>query len=268
MKKLRFFWLVLFVYNLSFGQNLDSSDLKKYSYLIFGFYDVHDSSGFKTFKSKQGTCFFAKYHNKVFLISAKHTLLPLEGKSSTIGVNFPDTLKVRMEDTLGNNVYHNLDTHKIIDAISSNFLYNDPDVFIIEFEGASRYKLNTIEDFLTEMNENIENILTFGYPAIQLTPRTLNAFIKQEPVLTIGKVRDKNKIGKLAANDKKDKTTYLIERNNSLIKQGCSGSPVFYKSTTLGKWKFGGVFVKSGIDNLYAEIVKPEFILQLLKSHY
>jgi hypothetical protein len=68
----------------------------------------------------------------------------------------------------------------------------------------------------------------------------------------------------LRSYEKYDKTTYAIQRTDTLKKVGCSGSPVFYRKNVLDSWKFGGVFVRSSNEIPISLIVKPELVLKLL----
>lgn len=267
MKRILLLFLLTFYMNFSFGQVPNLSEFKKFSYLIFSLYDIQDSLGFVKFKSTHGTCFFTKIEDKIFLVSAKHTLLPFTKGDDKNHLDFPDTLKVRLEDMSGNVVFHNIDIRIIKDTISNFLLLLEPDIFMIEFKDAVKYKINIIDDYLRQSDEKIDNIVTFGYPAIPITPETFSKFINQAPELTTGKVLSKSEVPLLSEEDKNDNSTYLIARNDTLNKEGCSGSPVFYKSLMDNQWRFGGVFVKSGPDNIYSQIVKPKYLFQIRKNH-
>ena len=264
MIKLTLLALLILLKVSSVGQNLDTAHLQDYSYLIFGFTDVKDSSGFKTFNITQGTCFFIKSDNKTFLVSAKHAVTPWDGDSLKKKDVFPDTLKLRLEDSTGHPFFIDLDIRQTKDSITGDYFYNDPDIFLFEFFEADRFKVHTIESKIEDFDNSRTEIVTYGYPKIKLVPGNFDSFIKQKPSITSGRIINKSTIHQLPINEKINTTSFAFQRTDSLPKKGCSGSPVFYRKDSLDNWKFGGVFVRSSNEVPISTVVKPEFVQRLL----
>lgn len=260
--KFHFCFLILYLICFNgFGQKSDYQSFHKYSYKIFGFFNVRDSAGFKVFESVQSTCFFFKKNNKTFLVSAKHSLTPWDNEK-LLKNPFPDTLKLRLFDSLGLPIFYNIDIRKIKDTVSGGNVYEDPDLFLIEFRDAEKYPVNSIEHFLVSDNDSIGEVISFGFPSIKLVPgNMLEVLFYQKAVLTQGNIIFQKDTVFPYSN-----LMYLIQRKDTFDKIGCSGSPVFYRKDTLDAWRFGGIFVRSNQQFSHSLILKPKFLLNQLNE--
>jgi len=247
-----------------FGQDLTSKQLQGFSYLIFGFTDMKYSSGNYYFNIKQGTCFFIRSNNRTYLVSAKHAITPWNGDISKKEDTFPDTLMLRLFDSVGKIVLCPIDIREMKDKVDGGYFYDDPDVYIFEFKEAGKFKVNTIDNFNQNFNDSMVEVVSYGYPNIKLVPGNMDIFLEQKPTLTAGKTIKKNSINRLPVSEKNNNTSYAILRTDTLPKKGCSGSPVFYRRDSLDNWKFGGVFVRSSEEVPISTIVKPEYLQTIL----
>jgi hypothetical protein len=218
--------------------------LQKYSYLIFGTYNVKHFRDNISFDLVQGTCFFIRLNGVVYLISAKHVLTPWDPDRNIKRANYPDTLSVRLMDVEGTYNYVPIDIKAIKDTITGDSYFNDPDVFVIRFDDTAGYVINSIEKFIRPFKYDYgDKLAMWGYPLKYhtITHDNFTLFKIQNSSLTTGTFH--------ASSINLSKINYLMKRDDPRQKFGCSGSPVFLKSNEQPDWVFGGVFIKSDIAN-------------------
>ena len=245
MKSIFPFLVALFAaYTMNTPEIQKTGHLQKYSYLIFGTYNVKYFGDNVSFDIVQGTCFFIRLNGAVYLISAKHVLTPWDPDKNMKRTNYPDTLRVRIMDVEGNYNYVPINISVIRDTISGNSYFNDPDVFVIRFDDTAGCIINSIEKFIRPFKyESGDKLAMWGYPLKYhtITRENFTPFKVQNSSLTTG-VFYGNSINSSQIN-------YLMKRDDPRQKFGCSGSPVFLKANEQSDWIFGGVFIKSDIAN-------------------
>ncbi len=109
---------------------MPTDSLQKYSYLIYGLYNVRpvDNSARKR--------------------------------------PFPDTLMVRLfSKNSGDTAYFPIIIKGINDTITGRNWYEEPDVFAVEFKAPQYYRINSIESFFdTRTLNTIDTIASYGFP--------------------------------------------------------------------------------------------------------
>ena len=269
IKNLLAFISILIIFSDCVAQD-DFCNLSKYSYLVVGFYDIKIVDDYQSFKATQGTCFFVRKNNKLFLISAKHLLTSWNPETSTKNMLYPDKLNLRLFDTNDKVQFYVLDIKDINKAIEGAYTYNDPDVFIIEFEDDPKYKINSIEKFIDdEISITQEsNIRLYGYPTTFdfFGEEQMKALPSLEPTLVEGKPLSKDSPYRDIRIRQLENLNYAIQRTDTLPRAGCSGAPVFVE--TKKGWGFGGIFINSSPEVPISLILRNEFILPKIDEKF
>jgi hypothetical protein len=264
--------ITLFLFRCANSQNkndLKSIDsLRKYSYLIVG---LQKEKGTQDIK-QLGTGFFFNIQNEgMYFLTAKHIVSDINtfNKKPT-GVNY-DIIGIRyfnkkndsfeiLPVNLKNIKYH----------IANKYFYETPDFIYFKIDPSSLIDAGINEVSYFFYNYQIEpfpptQIISWGYAYTQES--SLNHSLQTVPIIFYeGKIADNTHIDPYYPYPD---SLNLITQPESI--QGMSGSPAFYKYTSLenGKTKewirFGGVMF--GRDTIYksAYIIKPETVFNQFK---
>lgn len=247
----------------------NSNFLSKYSYLIVGFYNIKIENGFQSFETIQGTCFFVRKNKKLFLVSAKHTLTSWNPESSENRKSYPDTLNLRLFDTNGKHIIHPLNIKEINKTITGGYTYNDPDVYVIEFEDNPMFKINSIEGFIDVKtiisSEDCINLYGYNVDYEFFGEKQMQDLPTKEPMLVKGKPLSNESPYRNNNIKQLEELNFAIQRTDSIPRAGCSGAPVFvYKKTC---WAFAGIFINSSPDAPVSLILKKEYVLSKLNEN-
>jgi len=260
--------VLIFIILELFGcdHQLNNGDLQKYSYLLYGFYNIKHTGDLVSFNLTQGTGFFIKNGGKLFLISAKHVLTPCDPIKAIKRSEYPDTMWIRLTSRDGGLVFRSIDITRIRDTVNCGYGFIDPDVFIVEFKDTSDCIINSIESLIGPIDSlGSGSLYTYGFRSIYnpITDENLNDFKIQKSTLTIGSYYGNSMYRR--------KLQYLIKRSDTLNKQGCSGSPIFIDLKNKGQYRFAGILVqsdttKANTDSTFrlSSALKSEFVLERL----
>lgn len=261
------FLILLNISTRMFAQK-DTVTLDKYSYLLVGFYDIKNDNGYQHFKSTQGTCFFVRQNKKLFLISAKHTLTSWNPENSQNRASYPIALNLRLFDTSGNASFYTINIKEINSAITGGYTYNDPDVYVLEFEDNPKYIIHSIEKFIDEtlVIKPEDTIKLYGYPVdydyfgekqMKKLPTIKPTLVEGKPLAYDSPYRD-SRIKKM------ETLNFAIQRIDTFPRSGCSGAPVFVKKEA--NWFFSGIFINSSPKVPVSLILRKDFVLAKLKE--
>ena len=261
------FFVIFFCATQSYGQicNEGTDSLQKYSYLIFGFKFSGTKEGqYLKLDPVQGTCFFIRSNERLFLVSAKHVFSPWRYKLANtrkLG-SMPDTLLIKVLDTSNRIITIPLNIQGLNkDTTTGLSLAQDPDAVVFEIKNKAHYKLNSIEGLIQDPQDYIlSDVVLYGYPlTVDIRPLDPDKYLAQESFIIEGnsitdfyspvKFRNDGKI--LESFD-----YFTFQRDNNKIKGGPSGSPVFLRDYNSGRWLFGGVYSSASGANNTAIVVK------------
>ena len=134
---------------------------------------------------------FVRQNNKLFLISAKHTLTSWDPDNSKRMDSYPIMMQLRLFDKSGNASLLTLNVKDINDTIQGGFTYNDPDVFILEIEDNPKYDIHSIEKFIDValVIKPEDEIKLYGYPVDYdyFGEKQMKELMKIKPTLIEGK---------------------------------------------------------------------------------
>jgi hypothetical protein len=237
---------------------IEVTSLQKYSYLIFGFYDVNKIGDSVDFKMTGGTGFFIRKNGKIYLISAKHVLTPCNPDSLEKVIHFPDSLRIRMIDSAGTYSFIPIDIRKIKDTVTCDYHSDDPDVFCMEFKDTSGYIINSIENLIEPIvpeNDSCK-IYLYGFPSLytKVTQETILPFKTQQSTFSSGYY--------YANSLDSRKVNFMMKGTDILPRKGCSGSPVFLKFKNKSNYVFGGVLTRADTISALSIIVKSKFVIE------
>lgn len=252
------------------GSSLNSFDtLKQYSYLIYGF-KATPEGGMIHLQSGGGTGFFIRMGGRTFLVSAKHVLTRWRADSLRKIIDYPDTLRVRIPNLMGDTVDYPISFTKINDTISGEADYKEPDVYAVEFPSAANYKINSIESFIdTCIFKEVDTIAFYGYPGTNEPLNNIQAlerYRSRRPTLSIGFYTPKTTFPFTLVDQRYDNFDYGVLTTDTLYKQGCSGSPLFKKDSATGRLIFAGIMSRGSGAIRSCLIVRPEFIMQKIRT--
>lgn len=251
--QLRLLLLLAFVFQKSYSSaQAETDSLTKYSYLLFGFLHKQPEGAFVKFYPWQGTGFFVKKNDRLFLVSAKHVLTPCSyQKKRWDYYNYPDTFYIRIPVKKGSDsgwIPYQLITGRVKDTVTCfSYTYEDPDVFVIELSNMDSYKINYIdlEDYHLKVSDIAEvefNGFFLDIPAGKLNfdNFTSQQSVRRKAVLFSDPDRP---IIMTDSEEIKHDDVYDFEllREDTASLGGCSGSPVFFKQKNSGKWILGGL---------------------------
>lgn len=242
-----------------------SDSLKKYSYYI-GFEVVKfHSGGMATISVGNGTGFFIRQKDGLYLITAKHNVVPCENGEKL----FLKNLFVWLQDR------HGVPTEKVsIDPIQFLNLQcreqkNDTDAIAIKV--IKPISVYSIESFLSNIPTELNEVEMWGYPENKKdTSNRLDYELISNTLLPSGSYSFETKQD--SATKEIDWTnSYLVSRTsiNNNSRSGYSGSPTFMKDKKTGKFVFIGLnwgHGDFGIGEKYLELVRPNIVLSQIES--
>jgi hypothetical protein len=266
--KIKILIILFSVYHISFSNaQTDRDSLIKYSYYIYGVYKGNDINHVNI---TQGTCFFIKYKEKTFLVSAKHVLTSWSASNSVKRGNYPDTLYVRLRKVNQNEfTFYPLDISSLKNDEKEDFYFNEPDYCFIEIKDANKFQINSIENLIFRNSEiTIQNALIFGYP--ELDDDDFSNFRLRDASCIEGVLvssPNENINYNFAVKNKQifDSINYAV-KSKSRVKPGYSGAPVFLYKPSTKQWIFSGVTSQGITEDSLIFIVKPNYLLSNLKE--
>jgi hypothetical protein len=253
--------LLLLVGHLCFAQSSKGTDsLRKFSYLITQRIKGQNDSIIRL----QGTGFFIREKGKLFLLTAKHVLVPVENDCRKL--NYPNDegiMYINLVTEKGNiNGQHiPINVKKIRDTSQCYDIRISPDFISYEITETNNYKIYSIESLIKQLPNKLGEIKIWGYPQKTSSDNngvyestgsellnTKNYYPKTDYFYTSKKDVDYiNNMIRL--NDLKVNTTY----------GGYSGSPAFIKDNNTNKWVFYGLMPAIDTPNIVF-ITKPNLI--------
>jgi hypothetical protein len=237
------------------AQTNTMDSLSNYSYYVFGNQPTADG---KAMQKVEGTCFFVKREEKVFLVSAKHLMTGWSTSDAEKQRLYPDTLFVRFAVPGGKGIIdYPIDIRSIKANVTGDFYYKEPDIFVIEFPAADSIRVRTVPDI--ETPSLISGIgassVVYGFPAI--APFFLEGMVFSSPGQNIT-YRDHKRNA-----DVSDSINYLI-KCAGVVRGGYSGAPVFLKNDGTDNWYFAGIVSQGVPGDNYFFVVKPSYLLRAL----
>lgn len=242
---------------LSQSKNISGDSLGKYSYQIMTFQK-------KTLYTHLGTGFFIRKKDRIFFITAKHTLVTcdsLTGKQKTeydfISLSF-----------VKQNEYFDVATvnyAKPNDTCSCIPRDSDMDIAISEIDNKYSHYINSVEQFIIPPVNNIGDVEIYGQ-GFEMDSAAL--YMTDPHHLKI----PKDSVTGIYA----DSISYYLPVSTEVANRklkGFSGSPVFFQDGLLKNWRVAGVFtgvlflIKDKIINSYLVISKIDNVLSILDSY-
>lgn len=198
-----------------------------------------------------GTCFFIRHNQKLYLITAKHVIMPCKQ-----GERRPLITNITIED---NNGYP---TKMIPVNVAPYFdtSHCTPDIIAINIP--DNFNANSVEQFLFSNFKQVDEVHIYGYPGIEYKRYGDSTFVYSKANhLTITNANNKFfRSYTDSINEIKDTLIFGIETPNKMIEPytdkklgGFSGSPVFIKDANSTKWRVGGAFVASSEDSTHTK---------------
>ena len=237
------------------GQNKlpDTAKLRGYSYLIYG----KTRAGCTV----QATGILVTSKAQLYLVTACHVINGWFYESYDKDDAYPDTLYLRVYKKKDNSVaFIPIDITKLKHTKPAP---DWPDIYFYPLNIPAIYRTNTLGPLILKTKSTIrrpEEILVYGY---QLTVDSDNVNFS---TMSVSKVIA-NWTGQ--ASYSSNPYTYSIGYSGNALGPGDSGSPVYliYREKTGGTTiQFGGLLV-GGVSSLHkATVLKPEIILNLLRS--
>lgn len=230
-------------------QNMDSTDLRKYSYFISGDTILGIGKG-----HVQGTGFFIKRNDKIFFVCAKHTLSGCNDHNE----KDPGTPNL-MDIHLANGDSIKIDVKAIKDTAPCLPIVLDPDIFVVSIDSgkANDKTIWFVNELEGRMSEKFSELVVWGYPNNEdkievFESHKFSVFI-DVPVVVEGKAYV-------------DKIHYCIGIEDRAVEGlvGFSGGPVFLKDPNSEKFVFIGVMVGThkSANGLY--VVQPKYLSHLI----
>ena len=223
-----------------------SDSLGKYSYIMILFY--------KGKPYTNGTGFFIKKRNRLFLVSCYHGFA---GQNTSLKIpNSPqaDSLQFIYETQSLNTAKYNIDLREIKAHSKSYYFFEYPDIYVYELTGKLRPDalINSIENFITEIPKKEImpiDIFAMGFGDTDKRNETEIKFKLKNTVYDDEKILyGPNKIKVIVKN------SYFLEPK---CVGGMSGSPVFYEYSNSNNFIFGGVISSHFEDTNTTLVVKP-----------
>jgi hypothetical protein len=245
--------------------------LKSFSYFIFGTnggYFNRSSGTIAHFVN--GTCFFAKVDNRLFLISAKHVLTPFNPIDSTFDPFYPDTLYVKVKSAVSNqDTLWNIYIKPLVISAKMDLYFRKPDVFIVELKDDKHFKVNSLELYLEPniFDSTIQKTAyIFGYPSI--SSPTFEDLMALPPSLAKMELTTKFETVLDIGHGNYDMLNFRGKIVDGVFLGGFSGSPIFIKETKGEYWLFGGLVSAYNPNNNTGIFVKPNEVLRELGSFF
>lgn len=250
--------LIIFVFTLSV---IAQDNLKQYSYLVYGF-NHRDTSNVHT-----GTGSFFKKGHRMYFISSNHVFSGFDSEAKKRN-DYPDTLFINLKDKKsGKNVKYAVDIQNYKRYNPAVYNFDSPDFLIFRVKHPGKYKINSIENFMSN-DKIIDNDIAYinGYGYFQKSLYNLNNLYGLEPLIFSGTTKGEYEF-KMYMNifKKIDSINYYVYPSQYIDLRGASGSPVF-QILKSGKIVFGGIYSGSNpVEKIYL-IVRPEYIMKLIKD--
>jgi len=246
------------------------SNISKYSYIIYGRKINIFNDGIMT-DTYSATCFFVKIESKTFLVSAKHVLTKCLGEKTK--EDFPDTMFVWLTKK-GSPLFEEVafPLKKINDTVHCVSTSVEPDVYLCEFKNANKYEIHSIEKMIKDpllINKKEAVIFSSGFPGDKRVSfnnkkysHPLNCTFSMLSGLEEKLIVDPNANPKVI-----DSQNYLVEVLSGNLKEGFSGSPVFFvgKDST---FTFGGIISVANDNNSVVKIVKPHQVVERIAAAF
>jgi hypothetical protein len=240
---------------VTLAQNDNMDRLATYSYYVFGKQPTPDG---KSMQTVEGTCFFVKAGAKTFLVSAKHLLTGWSTSDAEKESVYPDTLFIRFAVPGGKRVIdYPLDIKEIKAEAAGSFYYNEPDLFVMEFQAGDSIRMNTIDAIQLRQPPAATSAASIVYGFPKIAPFHLEGRLFSAPGQNITYRDHKRNV------DISDTINYLIKCSGP-VARGYSGAPVFLKNDGSDEWYFGGVVSQGVPGENYFFVVKPDYLLRAI----
>ena len=216
--------------------------LQRYSYHMMGYND--SALQFK------GTGFFVRYNNKIFFVTAKHTVVPYN--TDCIPFRKPDIWTIFLPDGgLLNPLEINVNVIK--DTVKCPY---PADVIAIEINNPKNYKIHYMEfSSPSELPKTLGEISIDGFQGLNNITVLNNITHFYSTLSIINQVDSFNYIV----------TPTGISITDSL--RGLSGAPTFLQDSTTKKWAFLGTLVKIDTAKKELYLVRAEAIFNEIKRY-
>lgn len=272
MKKLIFTFIIIFPFISNCQQYVDS--LKKYSYHIIGFGILNntDNKSLPNENITDGTVFFIRKNEHLFLVTAKHVLSGCD--SLTKDKNHPSTMVVWISNDETSKLM-SLNVSVIKDTSSCLPFALSPDIIVVEIFDSIAKNVFSVESLIHPLYKKLNNAIVIGYPGI--TSITANARLIYKPPSFIDfkkgqyypyeQYTDK-------AETKVDSINFFTTCKNTWnykIIQGFSGSPFYVQEKKSKEWRIAGICAAGNLNIEKDEIgilsVRIEFALDYINSY-
>jgi len=239
-----------------------SDSLKKYSYFIYG----GDTNSIES-----GTCFFYREKNKLYLVTAAHTITGYDPIENRTVDNWPTTFYIRLFRSGETNFeFISFDVSAILKSYTKTPFWDAPDLIILNATNLLKnHKIYSIETFIINYPSKIDisHSEIFGFPVND----SVNDFDKyiRLPASKLEAATSYNfykKIGWESYGNKIDTLNYRIDNLNRLAKGGFSGSPVFLQIAQHPKIIFGGMTVSKTNEDQSVCVLRPQNIIKAIKA--
>jgi len=229
---------------------MHNHELKEYSYLVNGDINLGNAIG-----HAQGTGFFIERNGKVFFVTSKHTLSGCNDQNMK-DERYPNQMNINL-----NNDSITINTSPIKDSAKCLPIVVDPDIIAHPLTDVEQKKegINIINEFEGEKPENSNELVIWGFPN---NSTKIESFVSQDfiSLTSLDVTLD-------GQNYFKDEIHYCITVNDKKINEemvGFSGSPVFLKNMTSGKFILIGVLCGTNIPANGMYIVQPKYLHNLI----
>jgi hypothetical protein len=210
------------------------------------------------------TCFFIKYKNIMYLVTAKHVLSGCENVNTKIK-SFPDMHYVFLGNYLHSIPINTKETKRILPC-------SGLDLVIIKIVDTPIYKyINSVEEYLVPPFNEYKGIGIFGFPIISYKKDMFKTFPAQSEMIidenyfTFHSVMDT--LGKLDSTLMAINWTKNVTPSN--VMGGYSSSPVFLQEKKSNQWRLVGLFSASkdiGRDSVSLLLLKADIIMENIKK--
>ncbi|HEY9000726.1 MAG TPA: hypothetical protein VIM89_05205 [Mucilaginibacter sp.] len=247
-------FITLLNFSIAYGQEtmVDTSQLPKYSYLIYGY----AQSG----NSVQATGFFVKKKGHTYLVTASHVVNGWFFASFDKKGSYPDILFVIVG--LKNT---RRDTSLAIDISSLKYTKADPyshDIYFIPIDVPSNCVTNSLESLIlsfTPISKTPETILVYGFVADDQTI-SLQQFKGLKPTKAIARLPDWNDYSC-------SPLVYEISYTSDDLGPGDSGAPIYFitqnnfgNKPNSDKLQFGGLLFGGDSKRHRAGVIRAELV--------
>lgn len=253
--------LLFFIRTFSIGQPTDY--LKKYSYYIGAEAITAINDGVVTVSSFNGTGFFIRKKDELYLVTARHIAVPCKNGK----INFLIKMFVYLHDNNGlptEKIFINIEQFLNLRCTVQN---KDTDAIVIKV--SNPLSVYSVEDFILDIPKKYKEVEIWGYPK-----NNKDTSAEQRTISNTLLTRSKYSFVSIL-----DTNTNKVDLVNSFLvskvvifdssRTGYSGSPVFIKNTKTKKWVLVGLnwgHGDFGKGENYLEMVRQNIISEMINQ--